>query len=75
MQRNRAYLIDPSGRELGTYDKIQLVPFGEYVPFQQVLFFVSRMVTAVATIGAGPRRRCSSMPGGKFGRAQQVPGS
>ncbi len=67
IQRNRAYLVDPSGRELGTYDKIQLVPFGEYVPFQQVLFFVSRMVTAVATIGAGTETTVFSVPGGKFG--------
>ena len=25
---NRAYLVSPEGREVGTYDKIQLVPFG-----------------------------------------------
>jgi apolipoprotein N-acyltransferase len=67
IQRNRAYLIDPSGRELATYDKIQLVPFGEYVPFQRVLFFVSQMVTAVARIGAGTDTTVFSVPGGKFG--------
>ena len=30
---NSAVLVNDSGRILGTYDKIVLVPFGEYIPF------------------------------------------
>jgi apolipoprotein N-acyltransferase len=38
---NSAVLLGPDGGELGRYDKIELVPFGEYVP---VLFsFVNRI--------------------------------
>jgi len=66
-QRNRAYLIDPSGRELGYYDKMQLVPFGEYVPFKRVLFFVDQLVTAVATLGAGEETTVFEVPQGRFG--------
>jgi apolipoprotein N-acyltransferase len=31
---NREYLISPSGRRQGQYDKIRLVPFDEYLPLQ-----------------------------------------
>ncbi|HXJ35320.1 MAG TPA: apolipoprotein N-acyltransferase [Candidatus Eisenbacteria bacterium] len=66
-QRNRAYLVAPSGEEAGYYDKIQLVPFGEYVPLARLLFFVKQIVTAVGTIGAGENATVFRVPEGKFG--------
>jgi apolipoprotein N-acyltransferase len=66
-QLNRAFLVDADGVERGTYDKIQLVPFGEYVPFRRILFFVPQIVTAVGQIGAGVDPTVFTIPPAKLG--------
>ncbi len=41
-QFNSAYLYAPSGNQVARYDKVQLVPFGEYVPWRNRLPFLQR---------------------------------
>ena len=50
---NAAYLIRPDGGTAATYRKIHLVPFGEYVPFSRLLYFMGPLVEAVSDFAPG----------------------
>ena len=52
---NRAYLITSADQPFQYYDKVKLVPFGEYVPLKKYLFFVSRLVPAAGDFEPGNR--------------------
>lgn len=52
---NSAFMLDTHGTTAAIYRKIHLVPFGEYVPFQNLLFFVGPLVEAVSAFSAGTR--------------------
>src|SRR5881392_548315 len=68
-EKNGVYLVSPAGRELATYDKMQLVPFGEYVPYAHVLFFVRRIVEAVGDVVPGLVPTVFRVPAARFGVA------
>jgi apolipoprotein N-acyltransferase len=50
---NAAFLVKPDGSTGAVYRKMQLVPFGEYVPAKRLLFFVGTIVEAVSDFSAG----------------------
>jgi apolipoprotein N-acyltransferase len=50
---NAAFLVTPEGHTAAVYRKMHLVPFGEYIPFKQWLFFVSPLVESLAEFAPG----------------------
>ncbi len=64
---NRAYLLDPGARVAGTYDKVHLVPFGEYVPLKKWLPFIDTLVAQVGNFRAGVRGKTLSWEKGPIG--------
>lgn len=50
---NNALLFSPAGELIGNYAKQHLVPFGEYVPLQEFLFFLSPLVEGSGNFSAG----------------------
>jgi apolipoprotein N-acyltransferase len=63
---NSIYVIDHTGSILSIYDKLHLVPFGEYLPFQNFLERLGLMQLTKVQGGflAGERRRRIAVPGG-----------
>jgi len=49
---NRAWVIRPDGYE-EKFDKVHLVPFGEYIPMKKVLFFLDKVVTSIGDMEPG----------------------
>ena len=64
---NSAALVKPSGEWVASYDKVHLVPFGEYVPFKRLFSFAGGLTKEVGDFSQGTSRAPLEADGSKLG--------
>jgi apolipoprotein N-acyltransferase len=64
---NSAALVNPQGDWVGRYDKVHLVPFGEYLPFPKLFAFAGGLTKEVGEFQRGVSRKALDAGGKRFG--------
>jgi apolipoprotein N-acyltransferase len=64
---NSAFLLSPSQKIVGKYDKKHLVPYGEYIPLKRFFPFIDKMVAGIGDFSSGSTITLLHLPEASFG--------
>jgi apolipoprotein N-acyltransferase len=64
---NSALIVGVDGARVGRYDKIHLVPYGEYVPFRRFFAFAHKLTGRVSEFSRGDERKIFRLNGHRYG--------
>ena len=64
---NSAVLLSPEGRVASIYDKMHLVPYGEYIPFRNLIPFAKRLAAGIGDFTSGEEYLVMETPFAKIG--------
>ncbi len=64
---NSASVVALDGHFAGRYDKMHLVPFGEYIPAQKLFFFLHKVTANLPDTDAGTERKVFRLNGRRYG--------
>jgi apolipoprotein N-acyltransferase len=62
-----AAIFTPDGSSQARYDKIHLVPWGEYIPFKEFFFFARKLTAGAGDMDRGSSRTVFSFRGHTYG--------
>jgi len=64
---NTAFMFDPEGRLVDTYDKVHLAPYGEYIPLGRLMPFLGKVVLHISDVSPGTEMKVFRTRDAQFG--------